>query len=129
LKLLAKQIALIAIVLAACPVATVPITRAAQVAAAGLTDAERTLLEQNPALADLAETAPSLLTKAFELIARAAAEPSTDQRGVEGLDEADARLLGSNPALLQVWRSSPEASADLLALIKTAAGGGGKPQK
>lgn len=97
--------------------------------AAELTPAEIAMIEQNPALAELAANAPDLLSQALEIIARAAAEPSNGQRGVEGLDAVDAQLLSENPALLQVWHSSPEASADLLALIKSAAGGGGKPTK
>jgi len=100
---------------------------AGEVQAPELTDAQRALLEQNPALADLAANTPELAQQAFELIARAAADPSPEQRGFEGVDADDALLLGQNPALLQAWRSSPEASADLLALIKSAAGG--KPQK
>ncbi|WP_423066944.1 hypothetical protein [Devosia sp. CN2-171] len=95
--------------------------------AAELTSEQTTMLERNPALAALAANAP-MLQQAFQLIARAAAEPSGSQRGVEGLDAVDAQLLSENPALLQVWHSSPEASADLLALIKSAAGGG-KPTK
>ncbi len=97
--------------------------------AVDLTREEIRLLAENPALANLAADDPDLLKQAFEIIAGAAKVPSNDQRGVEGLDPVDAGLLGENPALLQVWHSSPEASADLLALIKSAAGGGGKPQK
>lgn len=96
--------------------------------AAELTSEQTTMLERNPALAALAANAPDMLQQAFQLIARAAAEPSGSQRGVEGLDAVDAQLLSENPTLLQVWHSSPEASADLLALIKSAAGGG-KPTK
>jgi hypothetical protein len=120
LKRLAEAFARIGLILA---LLIAPVAHAAE-----LSEAERSMIAENPALAELATRAPELLPQAFELIAKAAAEPSTDQRGFEGLDETDTRLLGQNPALLQVWRSSPEASADLLALIKTAAGGG-KPQK
>jgi hypothetical protein len=94
-----------------------------------LTREELTLLAQNPALAELAAEAPDALTQVFEMIVEAGKTPPNDKRGFEGLDPVDAQLLGDNPALLQVWQSSPEASADLLALIKSAAGGGGRPTK
>ena len=92
------------------------------VAAGALTPAEQQLLEQNPALTELAAGAPEALREALDLIAAALANPSTSRGGLDDLDAADVKLLGQNPALLQVWRSSPEASADLLQLIRTAAG-------
>ena len=93
-----------------------------------LSDAERVIVEQNPALSELAVSAPDDLRRALDLIATALANPSKTRGGLDDLDSADVKLLGQNPALLQVWRSSPEASADLLELIRTAAGSG-KPQK
>ena len=103
--------------------------RAEMVVVAGaLSDAELLMVEQNPALSELAVSSPDNLRQALDLIATALANPSTTRGGLEDLDTADVKLLGQNPALLQVWRSSPEASADLLQLIRTAAGGG-KPQK
>lgn len=102
---------------------------AAPAHALDLTREQLTLLAQNPALAEMAAETPDALPQAFELITEAAKTPPNGERGFEGLDPMDAQLLGDNPALLQVWQSSPEASADLLALIKSAAGGGGKPTK
>jgi len=93
-----------------------------------LTVEERQLIEQNPALAELAAVAPEALREVMDGIAAALANPSGTRGGLEDLDALDVRILGQNPALLQVWRSSPEASADLLSLIRTAAGGG-RPQK
>ena len=85
--------------------------------------AEQQLLAENPALQQLATDAPDLLPEAFAIIARAQESGVAGKGDFDGLDESDVRLLGRNPALLQVWRSSPEASADLLKLIRTAAGG------
>ena len=48
--------------------------------------------------------------------------------GIGALVDLNGPTHGRNPALLQVWQSSPEASADLLALIRAAAGSG-KSQK
>ena len=109
--------------------AAVP-ARAEMVVEAGLvlSAEERQLIEQNPALAELAEVAPEALREVLDGIAAALANPSGTRGGLDDLDASDVRVLGQNPALLQVWRSSPEASADLLSLIRTAAGGG-KPQK
>jgi hypothetical protein len=100
----------------------------AVVAEVKLSPEEQVLIEQNPALAELAEVAPQALREVLDGIAAALANPSGTRGGLDELDGADVKVLGQNPALLQVWRSSPEASADLLSLIRTAAGGG-KPQK
>lgn len=104
--------------------------RAEMVVEAGLelTVEERQLIEQNPALAELADVAPDALREVLDGIAAALGNPSGTRGGLDDLDASDVRILGQNPALLQVWRSSPEASADLLSLIRTAAGGG-RPQK
>ena len=112
------------------PLLLVQPARAEMVVEAGqtLTAEERQLVEQNPALAELAEVAPAALREVLDGIAAALANPSGTRGGLDDLDALDVRVLGQNPALLQVWRSSPEASADLLSLIRTAAGGG-KPQK
>ena len=107
--------------------ATAPARAEMVVVAGALSDAERLMVEQNPALSELAAGSPDGLRQALDLIAAALANPSTSRGGLEDLDASDVKLLGQNPALLQVWRSSPEASADLLELIRTAAGG--KPQK
>jgi hypothetical protein len=114
----------------AAPVLLAQPVRAEMVVEAGLALSleERQLIEQNPALAELAEVAPEALREVLDGIAAALANPSGTRGGLDDLDAADVRVLGQNPALLQVWRSSPEASADLLSLIRTAAGGG-KPQK
>ncbi|OEO30181.1 hypothetical protein VW23_022630 [Devosia insulae DS-56] len=103
--------------------ATAPARAEMVVVAAGtLTPAEQQLVEQNPALTELAGD-PEMLRAALDLIATALANPSNTRGGLDDLDATDVKLLGQNPALLQVWRSSPEASADLLQLIRTAAGG------
>lgn len=94
----------------------------------GLTDAEQAMLARNPALAELAAVAPERLREVLDGIADALAHPSTTRGGLDQLDAETVRLFGENPALLQAWRSSPEASADLLELIRLAAGGG-KPKK
>ena len=114
----------------AAPLLLVPPARAEMVVEAdlALTAEELQLIEQNPALAELAEVAPEALRDVLDGIAAALANPSGTRGGLDDLDAADVKVLGQNPALLQVWRSSPEASADLLSLIRTAAGGG-KPQK
>ena len=113
---------------AAAGLAAAPALAEMVVVAGALNEAERLMVEQNPALAELAVNSPEALRGALDLIETALANPSTSRGGLEELDAADVKLLGQNPALLQVWRSSPEASADLLQLIRTAAGGG-KPQK
>lgn len=92
-----------------------------------LSEADKQLLSENPALRQLATNAPELLADALAIIAAAQASGVTSRGSFDGLDDSQVRLLGQNPALLQVWRSSPEASADLLQLIRTAAGG--KTQK
>lgn len=114
----------------AAPVLLAQPLRAEMVVEAGLalSAEERQLIEQNPALAELAAVAPEALREVLDGIAAALANPSGTRGGLDDLDASDVRVLGQNPALLQVWRSSPEASADLLSLIRTAAGGG-KPQK
>ena len=90
-----------------------------------LTDAEQAMIADNPALQGLE---PAVLRQALDLIAAALKEERTGRGGLGGLEREDVEILGRNPALLQVWQSSPEASADLLALIRAAAGSG-KSQK
>ena len=91
-----------------------------------LTDAEQAMIADNPALQELSDSV--VLRQALDLIAAALKEERTGRGGLGGLEREDVELLGRNPALLQVWQSSPEASADLLALIRAAAGSG-KSQK
>jgi hypothetical protein len=93
-----------------------------------LSDSETALLESNPALAEVAATSPERLREILDKLAEVVAHPSTMRGGLDQLDDETVRLLERNPALLEAWRSSPEASADLLALIRIAAGGG-KPQR
>lgn len=88
---------------------------------------EAALLEENPALAAVAATSPDQLRGVLDRLAKLIANPSDARGGLKELDEEDFRLLQQNPALFQAWRSSPEASADLLELIRVAAGG--KPRK
>lgn len=90
-----------------------------------LTDAEQAMIADNPALQGLDA---AVLRQALDLIAAALKEERTGRGGLGGLEREDVEILGRNPALLQVWQSSPEASADLLALIRAAAGSG-KSQK
>jgi hypothetical protein len=113
---------------AACGVSATPGRAGMVVVNSTISEAERVMLEQNPALSELAANSPEGLRQALDLIATAFANPSISRGGIEDLDATDVKLLGQNPALLQVWRSSPEASADLLLLIRTAAGGG-KPSR
>jgi len=87
-----------------------------------LTDGEQAMIADNPALQELGDSA--VLRQALDLIAAALKEERTGRGGLGGLEREDVELLGRNPALLQVWQSSPEASADLLALIRAAAGSG-----
>jgi hypothetical protein len=84
-------------------------------------------LKANPALAELARTSPQLLREVLDRLAGAIANPTEARGGLEQLSEGDLELLQQNPALFQAWRSSPEASADLLELIRVAAGG--KPKR
>lgn len=91
-----------------------------------LTDAEQAMIADNPALQELGDSV--VLRQALDLIAAALKQERTGRGGLGGLEREDVELLGRNPALLQVWQSSPEASADLLALIRAAAGSG-KSQK
>jgi hypothetical protein len=92
-----------------------------------LSDTEAALLKENPVLAELATTSPRLLREVLDRLARAMANPTGARGGLDQLTEGDLELLEQNPALFQAWRSSPEASADLLELIRVAAGG--KPKK
>jgi len=128
LQQLIRATAIAAMLGVAGSLATAPAHAEMVVVASTLSPAERQLVEQNPALSELAAGAPEALREALDQIATALANPSTSRGGLDDLDAADVKLLGQNPALLQVWRSSPEASADLLQLIRTAAGGT-KPQK
>jgi hypothetical protein len=89
---------------------------------------EKAWLEENPALAEIAATAPELLREILDKLAFAVANPSSTRGGLQPVDEETTRILGENPALMEAWRSSPEASADLLRLIRIAAGGD-KPRK
>ncbi len=122
LQQLIRAIAIAATLGIAGGLATAPAQAEMVVIPAGLSPAELQLVEQNPALAELAGD-PQALRAALDLIATALANPSNTRGGLDDLDATDVKLLGQNPALLQVWRSSPEASADLLLLIRTAAGG------
>ena len=91
-----------------------------------LTEREQAWVQDNPALADVAATAPQLLPEILDKLTLTLANPSTGRGGLVPLDEEAAKLLHANPALMEAWRSSPEASADLLELIRIAAG---KPRK
>jgi hypothetical protein len=93
----ARTFALIALIVWAC--------LAAPATAGGLTEAERLMVEKNPALRELAASSPDDLREALDLIAKALANPSNSRGGPDELDAADVKLLGQNPALLQVWRS------------------------
>jgi hypothetical protein len=93
-----------------------------------LSETEKGWLKDNPALAEIAATAPEALREILDKLADAVANPSTGRGGLHEVDEETARVLKENPALLEAWRSSPEASADLLQLIRIAAGGD-KPRK
>lgn len=94
---------------------------------APLSAVEQSILDDNPAIAQLASD-PTLLRAVLDRIAAAISNPANTRGGLEQVDADTLRLFGQNPVLLQVWRSSPEASADLLALIRTAAGTD-KPKK
>ena len=93
-----------------------------------LSEAEQVWLQENPALAEVAMVAPGQLREFLDRLADALANPSSTRGGLPPLDEGAVRVLETNPALMQAWRSSPEASADLLRLIRIAAGGD-KPRK
>ena len=93
-----------------------------------LTEAELSIVAENPALTALSDTSPETLRQVLDLIAAALKEERSGRGGLGSLEREDVEILGRNPTLLQVWQSSPEASADLLALIRTAAGSG-KSQK
>jgi hypothetical protein len=92
-----------------------------------LSEAELSIVAENPTLKELGDTSPETLRQVLDLIAAALKEERSGRGGLGSLEREDVEILGRNPALLQVWQSSPEASADLLALIRTAAGG--KSQK
>lgn len=93
-----------------------------------LSEIEQTLLQENPVLAELAAKAPDLLREILDKLASINDSAGNTRGGLEQIDEETARILTHNPALLQAWRNSPEASADLLQLIRVAAGNG-KPRK
>jgi len=101
---------------------------AGMVATVPLTDAELSIVAENPTLKELGDTSPETLRQVLDLIATALKEERSGRGGLGSLEREDVEILGRNPTLLQVWQSSPEASADLLALIRTAAGSG-KSQK
>jgi hypothetical protein len=108
-----------------------PVALAAEPAvvdAPALSETEQAWLQENPALADIAASAPERLRYVLDKLAIAIANPSSTRGGLLQLDDETVRILEHNPALLQACRSSPEASADLLQLIRIAAGGG-KPRK
>ena len=91
-----------------------------------LTEEEQEIVADNPALQELGDA--ETLRAVLDFIAAALKEERTGRGGLGGLEREDVELLGRIPVLLQVWQSSPEASADLLALIRAAAGSG-KSQK
>jgi hypothetical protein len=93
-----------------------------------LTDSEKQIVEENPALRELSSLSPKLLRQALDIITRALNGQGTGRGTLAPLDQNDVQLLDHNPILREVLHSSPEASADLLQLLKTA-GGSGKPQK
>jgi hypothetical protein len=93
-----------------------------------LSETEQLWIEDNPALADVAANAPDQLREILDVLAAVLENPSSTRGDLPALDEDTVRLLGDNPTLFQAWRSSPEASADLLQLIRIAAGSG-KPRK
>ena len=93
-----------------------------------LSEAEQAWLRENPVLAEVAAVAPDQLREILDKLADALANPSSTRGGLPSLDEGAVQILELNPALMQAWRSSPEASADLLKLIRIAAGDG-KPRK
>ena len=93
-----------------------------------LSEAEQVWLQENPALAEVAMVAPGQLREILDRLADALSNPSSTRGGLPPLDEGTVRVLETNPALMQAWRSSPEAAADLLRLIRIAAGGD-KPRK
>lgn len=95
---------------------------------AGRNEGETVLLNSNPVLAEIAVVSPLQLRQILDGLAEVLANPSKTRGGLDQLDEETILLLEQNPALLEAWRSSPEASADLLALIRIAAGGG-KPKR
>lgn len=88
--------------------------------------AEQQILELNPDLALLAESAPWVLRRALTNFANAPKDMGEPAGwGIE-VGPAESRLLGRNPALQVIYQASPEAAAELLALIRTAAGSGGR---
>jgi hypothetical protein len=101
---------------------TVPV-HANPVANVVLSATPEDLLAENPVFAQIAITSPELLGPVLDKLAKILANPTDARGGLRPLDEEDFRLLKQNPALFRAWRSSPEASADLLALIRVAAGG------
>lgn len=95
-------------------------------APAPLTTVQAAVVEANPDLKSLSESAPWLLRSVLTKIETPTAPNGTSKSGLEDLGSTDLEILARNPALLQVWTASPEAAAELLALIKAAGGKQGK---
>lgn len=95
-------------------------------APAPLTAAQAAVVEANPDLKGLSDSAPWLLRSVLAKIETPTAPNGTSKSGLDDLNSTDLEILERNPALLQVWNASPEAAAELLALIKAAGGKQGK---
>lgn len=81
------------------------------------------VLSENPDLEALEKTWPWLVRSTLAEAARSGEVPKGGGPSLDGLDDASISLLQRNPALMQVYQASPDAAAELLALIKAAAGG------
>lgn len=88
--------------------------------------AEQQVLEANPDLAAIAGTAPWALRRVLSHLSAAPRDMNGPALWRDETDPENSRLLGRNPALQVIYQASPEAAAELLALIRTAAGTGGK---
>jgi hypothetical protein len=96
-----------------------------------LTADQMAILDKNPDLEALEGDNPDIvravLGKLTALRAERSGADETISRGsLDTLTVDDVQLLGRNPALLEIWRAAPEAAVDLLALIRAAAGKGGR---
>src|SRR5690606_22349462 len=87
-----------------------------------LTAVEHRMLESNPDLARLADSAPWMVQRALSILA-VAPKGATTSGWADALNAADAIIVGRNPALVTIQQASPEAAAELLALIRAAGTG------
>jgi hypothetical protein len=86
-----------------------------------LTATEHDILAHNPDLSALAADHPWVLRAVLDELA---APPIAGSKATISIDADEMVILRTNPALMVVYNAAPDAAADLLALIRSAAGKG-----